>query len=178
MNNSHREWSYERGHVTGGIQIQYTFPFDNAVPVGTESKRRIDAFYKSGDAYKHVVTRVSISNIQIKTSAFFGPLGLALTLPTKLPGDWTLGTVRLATLSEGKFRNIGIEPESSSATDTDARIVWNGARVASEFGYSSSEEAVLKLVTNKTAWVSAEYKGQNAGDTLTVVKPLGLGNKP
>jgi hypothetical protein len=164
--------------ISSGIQLQYTFPFDASAPIGGESRRRIDAFYKVGDDYRHAVKRVSVRNIQIKVNASFGAMGLAYTLPTELLGDWKLGTVRLVRLSQGQFHNLAIQPKSSTATSTVARIVWDGAEIASEFGYTSSEEAGMKLVANRTAWVSAEYKGQKTGETLTVVKPLGMGGKP
>ena len=175
----HVYWVFDEGTnvILGGIQLQYTFPFDAKAPIGKEAKRRIDAFYKVGDDYRHVATRVIVRNMQIKATASFGTFGLAFTLPTELPGDWKLGTVRLARLSQGQFHNLAIEPDSSTATATNARTVWDGAKVASEFGYASSEEAGLRLTANRTAWISAEYKGQNTGETLTVVKPIG-GDKP
>lgn len=176
----HVYWIFDENTnvISGGIQLQHTFPFDENAPIGKEAKRRIDAFYKVGDDYQHIATRVTVRNLQIKTTASFDPTGLAYTLPTTLPGDWKLGTVQLTRLSEGQYHNIAIAPESSSATATDARVVWNASKVASEFGYISSEEAGLKLVGNRTAWVSAEYKAQNKGGTLTVVKPLSIMDKP
>lgn len=176
----HVYWVFDESTnvISGGIQLQHAFPFDEKTPIGTEAKRRIDAFYKVGDDYRHVATRITVRNMQIKATASFGVSGLTFTLPTKLPGDWTLGTVRLARLSGGQFRNIAIEPESATATAADARVVWDGEKIASEFGYTSSEEAGMKLVANRMAWVSAEYKGPIAGETLTVVKPLGAQDKP
>lgn len=164
--------------VAGGIQLQYTFPFNATAPVGGESKRRIDAFYKVGDEYKHTVKRVSVRNIQIRADSSFGPQGLAVTLPKEIPGEWKLDRVRLARLSKGGFKNAAIEPETSTASDTDARIVWNGAQVASEFGYRSSEEAGSKLISDGRVWISAEYKGNEMAETLTVVKPISTEDKP
>lgn len=163
--------------ISGSVQLQHAFPFDEKTPIGTEAKRRIDVFYKVGDDYRHVAKRITVRNMQIKTTAAFDDSGLSFTLPTKLPGEWTLGTVRLARLSGGQFRNIAIEPESSMATAANARLVWNAAKVASEFGYASSEEAGMKLVANRTAWVSAEYKGPVSGETLTVVKLISAEDK-
>lgn len=175
----HVYWVFDESTnvITGGIQLQYTFPYDANAPIGREAKRRIDAFYKAGDGYRHVTTRVIVRNIKINASASFDVSGLEFSLPTKLPGDWRLGAVRLVRLTQGRFQNIAIEPKSSTATTTDAHIIWDGAKVASEFGYSSSEEAGMKLVANKTAWISAEYKGENTGETLTVVKPLSVLDK-
>ncbi len=170
----HVYWVFDESAdvVSGGIQLQHSFSFDGNIPIGAETKRRIDAFYKDGDAYRHVTTRITVRNLQIKASASFGPAGLEFTLPTELPGNWKLDTVQLTRLSEGQYHDLGITPDSSSATGTEARIVWDGAAVASQFGYASFEEAGLKLVADKTAWISAEYKEQNDGATLTVVKAL------
>lgn len=159
--------------IAGSIQLQYTFPFNSKLPHGTTSKRRVDAFYKIGDDYKHVATRVPVRNIKIVSDSSFGPQGLIFMLPAELLGEWKLGKVRLLRLSKGEFKDLHIEAETSIATSGNTRIVWNSKQVASNFGYASSEEAGLKLMSDRTAWVSAEYKGQNAEETLTVIKPIG-----
>lgn len=170
----HVYWVFDESAdvVSGGMQLQHTFSFDGNAPIGAETKRRIDAFYKDGDDYRHVATRITVRNIQIKASATFGPAGLEFTLPTVLPGNWELDTVQLTRLSAGQYHDISIAPESSTATANETRVVWNGAEVATKFGYASLEEAGLKLESDKTAWISAEYKEQSEGGTLTVVKAL------
>lgn len=159
--------------IAGDIQLQYTFPFDASTPLGTESRRRIDAFYKDGDDYRHVATRVSVRNIQITADSSFGPQGLTLTLPSELPGNWKLGAVQLTRLTQGQFRDVGIQPTTSVAGNQDTRMVFDSKTVATQFGYPSSADAELKLMSDRTAWVTAEYKGPSPADTLTVVKPLG-----
>lgn len=170
----HVYWVFDESSnvILGGVQLQYAFPFDPQKPIGVESSRRIDAFYKSGDGYRDVSTYVRVLNTQIRANATVGPNGLALSLQKELPGNWKLDTIDLAKLRDGKFQNLKIEPASSASTSAATEVMWNDASIASGFGYPTSKEAGAKLLLDTTAWVSAEYKGDKPGERLTVVKRL------
>jgi hypothetical protein len=156
-------------HVVG--DVEHAFPY---VPKESNGKqfRRVDAFYKDGDDYGHVYTRIPVNNIKLAFNVSVDSAGIKSSANSDLVGQWKLSSFNLTTYDDGKYKWINQLPSGSSATGKETNVKWDFTGIANAFGDRSVEEVKGHIASDKKIWVTAKYESIDGKGSIVVSKPV------
>jgi hypothetical protein len=145
---------------TMGPEIKYTFQFDpkKKEPVWN---RRVDAFFKSGGAYRSSYKLVSVANTAISANIQVTASGVQLTVPPGGPtGTWKLDSAKL-----GVFENAAVADKMELAHTATGPTgeVWKAPSLLSEVASGDS---------SKKTWLSLTYALPENGQKVRIVKAI------
>ncbi len=161
-------WVFDEGQpLVGDIEAQYAFPFEAQLPSGQARDRRVDAFFKSGDAYQTASTLVRTRNVNYTSSVDVDDSGLVVKPSQSFGAEWSLTGASLARFSNGRFVKYPLVPKGDTT-------IFVGPRGQTEkvFGYSQSTDVASALKTDESAWTQYDFKNNTTGAVLTIAKPV------
>ncbi len=164
--------------IRGGVQIQHGFDFDPKTPTGTETYRRVDAFYKDGDQYRTSTSKIAVSNLQVKAEILIKSEMLNILADSYIKGaheKWKISSASLAKYNDGNFEDTRATPISLVTTGYESKVTWDLNQAVAAYGYKSKEDFYNVIIKDnrddRILWVTITYSSKS-GKPLTIVKPI------
>ncbi len=152
-------WAFDEGDqlISSGVQIQHAFPFKSKSDKGSEEYHRVDAFYRAGDRYKWVSTKVQTMNQKLAAVAT-EENSLNITAPEKIDSQWSLAAVSLTKFANGMFTKTADVPVAWESSGPEKHFAINYSDIATALGFKSAEDAKMYVSENPNLWISTSYR--------------------
>jgi hypothetical protein len=159
-------WIFDEGQPVVG-NIEAAFPFESQLPSGQARDRRVDAFFKSGDAYEATSTLVRTRNVNYTASVDVSDSELIVRPSGSFATEWLLTGASLARFSAGRFATYPLAPKPDGTM-----FVGSPGQTGTVFGYGTNTDVASALKTDESAWTQYDFKNKTTGALLTIAKPV------